>query len=567
MAERTSSSDLGDVALGTRARSEQLTSRVTSAMRLVLGTVSPLIYAIDPADQSGSLRPFAASVLILFFAYSAAVHVATLRGWSRIPLRFMPWIDLGWVTLLISFSEGTSSIFFSLYLFAVLCAAFEGGFRSGFAVVIGAFLSFSVVGAVTTPLGPSFELDRSLIRPLYLLVLGYLISWLGEHELRQRSRLTLLREVVALANPRLGAGHMIARLIGKLRQFYRADSCRIVIEDEGGEHWMRTAAHGAATGGSSVALPSEVARVLLPAPETASFLCSAPPWLRRRTLVSMQVIDGFTSASQQSRPCTQLAVALEATSFVSVPFALGGGATGRIYLTSSRRRGFDVSDVQFLTQVAEQVLPMLEKVRVVDQLATAAADEERQRVARDLHDSVVQPFVGFGMGLGAVRDALASGRTEQARELVGRLIDLTADEVAGLRSFVRGLRSGERLDGDSFAGSVRRFCARFSSVTGIHVDLVTEGGGSLEPRVAGEAIQIVAEALSNVRRHTDAATAKVHIATTHERLVVEVENPAPKPAPAFSPRSLTERAEALGGAVAIQVASNQRTAVRVEIPL
>jgi signal transduction histidine kinase len=564
VAERTNRRDPAEAAPPRTA--DQLTSRVTSAMRLVLGTAAPLIYAIDPADRSGTLRPFAAAVLVLFFAYSAAVHVATVRGWNRISPRLMPWIDLGWVTLLIAFSEGTSSIFFSLYLFAVLCAAFQGGFRAGIAIVVGAFLSFSVIGGLTTPLGPSFELDRSLIRPLYLLVLGYLISWLGEHELRQRSRLTLLREVVALANPRFGAGHMIARLVGKLRQFYRAETCRIVVEDEGGAYWMRTAARDAPVGGPAVVLPPEVARVLLPAPETASFLCTAPlAW--RRASSSMQVIDGLTGAHQQTRPCSPLAVALEARSFVSVPFALGGGSTGRLYLTSRRRDAFDVSDVQFLTQVAEQVLPMLEKVRIVDQLATAAAEEERQRIARDIHDSVVQPFVGFGMGLGAVRDALASGRTEQAREMVDRLVDLTADEVTGLRSYVRGLRSGERLDGDSFAGSVRRFCERFSSVTGIHVDLVTEGGGSLEPRVAGEAIQIVAEALSNVRRHTEAATAKVRIATTPERLVVQVENPAPQPPLPFSPRSLTERAEALGGGVAIQLASEQRTAVRVEIPL
>ena len=69
---------------------------------------------------------------------------------------------------------------------------------------------------------------------------------------------------------------------------------------------------------------------------------------------------------------------------MTVPLRYRGETLGRLYLTAARWRAFDTSDVAFLLQVLEHTMPTIENIRLVDRLASAAADMERQRIARDL---------------------------------------------------------------------------------------------------------------------------------------------------------------------------------------
>jgi signal transduction histidine kinase len=551
-------------------RPERLDPRLTSAMRVFLVGTGALIYPADPSGGAAGLRSYAFAVLAAFFLYSAIACVAILRG-SVSGGRWLPWIDLGWITLLAAVSGGTSTIYFPLYLFAILCAAFEGGRHAGMEMVAASFLSFSFVGIVTAPTVPSHELDRALIRPTYVLVLGYLVSVLGDHELRLRRRLAFLREAVALANPRFGANHLVARLVARLREFYDADACRVVVREASGECWMWSARRGAAPAGAPDTIPGTVAAALLPDPPAAAFLCRAG-WGRgtRAEVMAVTALDRGAGKRWRTVSATPIAAALDARAFVSVPFPGGDAARARLYVASRRRGAFARDDVEFLVQIVEQVSAMLEKVRVADKLATDAAEEERRRIARDIHDSIVQPYVGFALGLAGVREALRRGRASEACGMVEQLLEVSKEEVEGLRSYMRALHDGPHRDPDVLASAIHRYCARFSSVTGIDVDVVTEGEPHVEPRIAGEVFQIVAEALSNVRRHTDAATASVRIASRDDRVVVQIENdtsPAPTGAPRFSPKSLGERAAALGGSVEVYASAPHRTAIRVDIPL
>jgi signal transduction histidine kinase len=198
-----------------------------------------------------------------------------------------------------------------------------------------------------------------------------------------------------------------------------------------------------------------------------------------------------------------------------------------------------------------------------------ASEEERLRIARDLHDSVIQPYLGLRLGLSAAANALAAGRVEEGRGHVSRLLDLADGEIQTLRAYVRELRAGGGAPAASVLDAgVRRFCDRFGAATGIRVDVATEGPPLQNDRLAAEVFQMVAEALSNVRRHTSAARAEVRIASTTDRLHLTVSNDTADPEGGdFSPRSLVERAAALGGSVRVEAPAGGRTAVHVEIPL
>jgi len=233
--------------------------RLRSGLRVALALSGLLVYLGDTSEHPAR-RPYAIAVLLAYLAYAVALYtIGTRRGRYAASGR-AAWIDLGWVTLLVAVSEGTSSIFFPLYLFPILHASFGSGFRSGIAVVVGAVASFAIVGAATAPRIPTLALNEFVTRPLYLLLLGYVIAVWGEHEVISRARLALMRDVTSLSNPRFGIDRTLGRFLEAVRAFYDADACRLVVAPMDGPAWMRTAARGAAPGDPG-SVPPELARV------------------------------------------------------------------------------------------------------------------------------------------------------------------------------------------------------------------------------------------------------------------------------------------------------------------
>jgi signal transduction histidine kinase len=89
-----------------------------------------------------------------------------------------------------------------------------------------------------------------------------------------------------------------------------------------------------------------------------------------------------------------MAKIFECESLLSLPFSIQGEVS-RLYLVTQRRQAFTRGDVEFLQQVRQSVLPILENIQLVNRLMSRAVDEGRRRIARDLHDSVVQSYQGL----------------------------------------------------------------------------------------------------------------------------------------------------------------------------
>src|SRR6185295_15374241 len=120
----------------------------------------------------------------------------------------------------------------------------------------------------------------------------------------------------------------------------------------------------------------------------------------------------------------------------------------------------------------------------------------------------------------------------------------------------------------SLLPAVWRFATRFSEATGIAVQVEAEADIHVEDRLAAEAFQMVAEGLSNVRRLTRASHATVGLACRDGSLHLRIENEeTDDPVRAFMPKSLAERAAALGGAAHVLRRENGTTVVSIEVPL
>src|SRR5262249_182734 len=103
-----------------------------------------------------------------------------------------------------------------------------------------------------------------------------------------------------------------------------------------------------------------------------------------------------------------LAEFLGVKSLIVTPFQYRERLHGHFIVGSGRSDAFDIGDAVFLMQFANQPLPIIENIRLVDCLAANASEAERQRIARSVHDRVIQPYYGLQIGLKALDDLLES---------------------------------------------------------------------------------------------------------------------------------------------------------------
>ena len=545
--------------------------RMIGLVRLVLALAALGIIFIDPTEPDKNVE-LTYGALVLYAIYSAAVYLLSLRRDRRGPRRLAHWVDVAFYVVLVSLSSGTNSVFFLSFFFAIIVASFRFGFPEGVRVTVASAVLFSVIGYATAPHGDPFEINRFLLRPVYLLTLGYMTAYWGGGEIKLKRQSSLLRGVTRLSNPRFDVGYTIGSMLLKLRVFYDADHCLIVLADprDNAYRLFRLRREQTAEAVQAELVPEPLARLLLTLPEDCAVVYGGKS--RLRSLLD----SGYYAADASGRgDCEEglekasglLAETLGTESFISVPLHYRERTIGRLYVSAPPGL-FDGEDIAYLMQVGEQIMPVIHNIRLLERLASNSAEQERQRLARDIHDSVIQPYLGLQYKLAAIRNKAAEGR--ELNEDIERLFEMTVDEVAGLRGFVRGLKDGEGR-ADNFVSAVQRFAAQFAQNYDMDVKVESKGDFRVNDRLAAELIRIVHEGLSNVRKHSSAAASKITLERADRSLRISIENDDPRPDDApratFTPRSIHERAEELGGHVRVERTADARTLVRVEIPL
>ncbi len=545
--------------------------RMIGLMRLTLAVSALVIIWIDPSEPN-RLVAITYAALVVYVIYSAAIYLLSVYHHALLSNEVTIWIDIGCFLVFVALSSGTSSIFFYFFFLPILVASFRQGFAAGFRVAVISSVLFTIVGYLTAPAGSEFELNRFLLRPVYLLVLGYMMAYWGGREIKHKQRLGFLREITGLSNPRFGVSYTIGSMLQQLQSFYDVDLCLLALVDPvyNNTRLFRLARNQSAESVRSEQIPEKLERLLLSLPDDVAVIHKGRPRLRL-----LRDSDEYVFDLTKRQECTaewramidSLATKLELGPFVSVPLHYRGKTVGRLYLMA-RQGVFGDSDVSFLIQVVEQIMPVIHNIRLLARLDRNAAEQERQRLARDLHDSVIQPYIGLQYKLAAIRNKSAEGRDTSAD--LERLLDMTTNEVKGLRGFVRGLKEGDE-PGASFMSAVRRFAAQFAESYDLDVQVESKGQIELNDRLASELIRIVHEGLSNVRKHTEASFSKITVerAASALRLCIENNNPQENGEghAAFVPRSITERTEDLGGRVSIERSLDGCTAVKIEIPL
>jgi len=265
--------------------------------------------------------------------------------------------------------------------------------------------------------------------------------------------------------------------------------------------------------------------------------------------------------------CAAWANLLDTQVFVTVPYVQRDGASGRIFLTTDHG-GFTHADIDFLAQVSEAMSTVVENMSLVEQLISKAAEHERNAISRDLHDTTIQPYIGIKLALDALYREGGTGNALSQR--ISELINMAEMSIRDLRQYASTLKDKAAMPGGFLVTAVKNQAERMGRFYGVNVEVTSDISPRLQGRLAAEAFQIVAEGLSNVLRHTAAKKAFVNILCENSHLLLKIGNEAGNGVgelASFTPRSISERVQLLGGRTFVEQRQGGQTVVHVTIPM
>ena len=548
----------GDGVASARAVATEPEAWMVFGMRLLLSLSALLTWYIGP----GSARAGSGAAWMIFAAY--AVNSLVLFGMARVKAGFwhgpvVYWIDIGWFGLMVSATGGAASAFFPLFFFAILAASFRHGFDAGARLTLGATL---VITVAVLAAGGQEALHLLLLRATFVLALGYMIAFWGGLAIDQRRRLALLRDVSRLSNPRFGVQHTLDSLMDKIVRFYDGESCILIMQDNSG-NWLFNTVHHPRTGLPARRDRTEQAAVApllaLAGDATVLYRAQARTWLPGVATATALFAGERHWRQIADDDCARIADLLDASAFSSAPLALRKGS-GRIFVISDQRlrRG----DAAFLNHIVQQAFPVIETIDLLDRFASDAAFRERQTIARDLHDSTIQPYIGLRHAIAAIRKQ--AGDDNIVAGDLDHLLEMSTGVIGDMRQFAHRFKNGRQSEPELLI-ALRRQMNQVRSFYDIAVSFDASRAPVIHDRMAAEVFQIVTEGVSNICKHTHARSAQVRLAVDDSQLAIDISNPCEQAPLAFLPKSIAERVRSLGGTLTVDAAPDM-TCLRIRVP-
>jgi signal transduction histidine kinase len=258
-------------------------------------------------------------------------------------------------------------------------------------------------------------------------------------------------------------------------------------------------------------------------------------------------------------------------SWMSIPLVVKDNVIGLISLQSSQPGFYTERSAQIASAIAALAAIALENARLYEQAQDRAALDERQRLARELHDSVSQALYGIALGARTAR-ALLDRDPTQATEPLDYMLSLTDTAMEEMRALILELRP-ESLERDGLTSALRKL----AEATQHRDHLIVQAQVCGEPAISLEAKQafyrIAQEALHNAVKHASATLLDLTLETPDEAVILTVSDDGV----GFDPdgsypghlglRSMRERITRLGGDLSITSAPGQGATVRATLPM
>ncbi len=495
-------------------------------------------------------------------AGSGLAVVALLR--TAVPARLRPGRVLDVLLVVLEVATAIAAVtvtkgWVSPYLFSLAATGVVVGYGFGLtkaavaALVVG--LTVSVLSAATSSPAASEDavLGWSQVLLVYL-VAGYarrifiVESQRTSLALTRVSRLTeandLLFELYRVAQSlpvSLELGDTVSLIVGRVRELLQPDVVVVLLPDDGSPTWSAAVAEGA--------------RVRGPVP-----LDQLPRPLR----IAAAQIDAHLEAELT----VGAGLGLASRSGLYASLRARGQLVG--LLGVEKRDAFSLSprDAQLLEGVGEQAALAIDNARLFRRLRTVGADQERTRIARDLHDRVGQSLAYLAFEL----DRLV-GKADASPikpELEG-LRDDVRQAVSEVRETLYDLRT-EVSEQVGLPVVLEDFVQRVQTRSGLAVQLRVDGSERLPLTHERELLRIAQEAMTNVERHADASSVIISLRLGVGEALLEVTDDGCGFAKGSAGRldsyglvGMRERADAIGAALEIDTAPGRGTTIRCHL--
>jgi signal transduction histidine kinase len=256
-----------------------------------------------------------------------------------------------------------------------------------------------------------------------------------------------------------------------------------------------------------------------------------------------------------------------------VPISVKGSIIGVLDVQSDRPNTFDQNDLELMRSLANQAGVAIDNARLYEQAKQVAVLEERQRLARELHDSVTQTLYGMSLYAQAAVGQLALGNLEQVAENLREIQDTSQEVLAEMRLLIHELRPPV-LERDGLDGALQVRLSAVEERAGLKTTLKYDLAGRLPAAIEEGLYRIAQEALNNVLKHAHARTITVSLSQGDKLVTMEIaddgigfEPERVKGQGGMGLHAMQERAAAFGGHLAVISKPGEGARVVMEVRL
>lgn len=375
-------------------------------------------------------------------------------------------------------------------------------------------------------------------------VFGF-IGRMEARTIRQNQELGAVADVAAALGQSLQLDDVMQIALDKAITVMEADAGILCVLDEEREELVATAQRGI-----SDELLARVRRAKLTEDKVGAQVI--------RTGAPVTIDDAFADPD-----LAEVAKREGLRSAVSIPLKAKGKSVGVLALARRREAPFSGADAALLSTIAGQVGMAIQNAALHAQVQSLAVAEERERIARELHDSVAQVLSYTQIKSAAARRLVLQNQPTHAAEQLLQLEQAAKDAYVDAREAILGLRSTVHPGRDLLA-VLQEYVDHFSARTGLPVEFYIPqptDQARVPPEAEHHVLRIVQEGLANIRKHAGATRAWISVDANGQHLQITIDDdgrgfdPAqhrPGPQPRFGLHMMRERADAVGGTFAVQ---------------
>jgi signal transduction histidine kinase len=342
-----------------------------------------------------------------------------------------------------------------------------------------------------------------LILPVLSLIAVVCYTLSAERHARETT--VAVARIAAHLRPEDGARQALDAALDDLLLLFGARTVVLVARDEWQGQIYRQSAAGTAAEpalSNSELEPDDEAAYLFDAPGGAWYATTRGDAVEARALAA----DGYRSQAASVALPDRLRASHRFRSVLAVSLGGSGHWTQRILLFDAR---VGVHELRMLQAIAHHIAPAIYSIELLGRLRSRLGAAERARVARDLHDGVIQALIGLEMRVHVWRGE-ANGDPATASKLA-HIQNALRTEVLELRELIQQMKTVP-VDPKHVLEHLAKLVEQFQRDSGIASHFVSEIDElTLSPHVCEEVVRIVQEALVNVRKHSGARHVLVRV--------------------------------------------------------